>query len=175
VPTQFAFRTVALLAVFAFAAGCLAAVAGAQTAAPTPPQRTLVAVGSGTVSVTPNDKNSNASIVAAVKSAEGKALPAAYKDAQAQAAALAAAGGVTLGPVISLANSAAAGNAFFGIGVYGTTYGSFGRNTYCGNIRTRTSKVGKDGVRHYGPFRTRRVCRAPNVVQRTVQLTYALA
>ena len=120
-----AFRAVAVLAIFAFLAGCLAAVANAQAPAPTTQQRTLVAVGTGTIKVTPKDRNDNASIVAAVKDANDKALPAALTDARTQATQLAAAAGVTLGPVISLSNSGTSAAGVF-YGPYYGVDGSFG-------------------------------------------------
>lgn len=169
-----AFRAVAVLAIAAFLAGCVAAVANAQAPAPTPPQRTLVAVGTGTIRVTPKDRNDNASIVAAVKDADAKALPAALNDARTQATALAAAAGVTLGGLVSLSNSASNGNGVF-YGGYYPVYGSFGPNRFCGTVRTRSSSVDSRGVRHYGRVRSHRVCRVPSVIQRSVQLTYALA
>jgi uncharacterized protein DUF541 len=172
VPTPFAFRAVAAVAIFAFLAGCLAAAASAQEAAP---QHTLVAVGTGTIKVTPKDAKDNASIVAAVKDATAKALPAAIKDARTQATELAAAAGVTLGPLVSLSNNASpySGGIFYGP-IYPAS-GSFGPGKYCGTLRTRSSHIGKDGKRHFGKVRSRRVCRVPPVVQRAVQLTFALA
>jgi uncharacterized protein YggE len=172
VPTPFAFRTVAALAMVAFLAGCLAAVANAQDAGPAP-QRTLVSSGTGTVLVKPKDANDNASIVAAVKAAEAKALPAALTDAKTEAAALAAAAGLTLGTLVSIANAASNGAPFYG--PFFSSYGSFGPDKYCGTVRSRPSTIGKDGKRHYGKVRSRRVCRVPTSVQRAVQLTYALA
>jgi uncharacterized protein YggE len=170
VPTQFAFRTVAVVAIFAFVAGCLAAVANAQDVAP----RTVVAAGTGAIKVTPKDAKSNTSIIAAVDAAQAKALPAALKDAQVQALELAGAAGVTLGPLLSVSNVASpVGGVFFG--PYYSTTGTFGPGKYCGNVRTRSVTIGKDGKRHYGKFHTRRTCRVPQVVQRSVQLTYAIA
>jgi hypothetical protein len=169
-----AFRAVAFLAVVAFLAGCLAAVASAQAPAPTTQQRTLVAVGTGTIKVTPKDRDDNASIVAAVKDADARALPAALNDARTQATALAAAAGVTLGAVISLSNSATNSNGIF-YGGYYPVFGSFGPNRFCGMVRTRSSSVDSRGVRHYGRVKSHRVCRVPSVIQHAVQLTYALA
>ena len=138
-----AFRAVAVLAIFAFVAGCLAAVANAQAPVPTTQQRTLVAVGTGTINVTPKDRNDNASIVAAVRAANDKALPAALTDARTQATQLAAAAGVTLGPVISLSNSGTSGNGVFFYGPYYSVVGTFGPNRFCGTVRTRSSSVDK--------------------------------
>lgn len=168
--TQLAFRTVAVVAFLAFAGGCLAAAANAQQAAP-PPERTLVALGTGTAAVTPHDRKSNASILAAVRRADAKALPLALADARADAGRLAAAAGVTLGPLVSISNSPTTGGFF---GPYLPTTGTFGPDKFCGTVRTRSVKVDRAGKRHYGPFRTRRTCRIPSTVQRAVQLTFAL-
>jgi hypothetical protein len=172
-PRHLVFRTVALVAVVAFAAGCLAAVSQAQepTAAP---QRTLVAVGAGLAKVTPKDRNANASIVAAIEAAEQQALPRAVADGRSEAQALATAAGVTLGTLVSVSNNPTVAGPFYGP-YYGSTYGSFGPNQFCGTIRVPVFKQGADGKRHRTGTRSRRVCRFPSTLQRTVQLTYALA
>jgi hypothetical protein len=172
-PTQTAFRTVLAVALAAFVAGCLAAAANAQAPAPAAPARTLVSVGTGTIKVTPKDRTSNPSIVAAVEAAETKALPAALAEAREEATKLAAAAGVTLGPLVSLSNTATSNGGYF-VGPYYPTTGTFGPGKFCGNVRTRSVTVGKDGKRHLGKIRTRRTCRIPSVVQRSVQLTFAL-
>jgi uncharacterized protein YggE len=169
-PTTFAFRTVALVAMFAFVAGCLAAVAQAQDAAPVP-QHTLIASGAGQVKPTPRDRNDNASIAAAVEKAEAKALPLAVADARAQAQQLATATGVTLGALVALSNSGTT-NGFYGP-FYGAS-GTFGPNKYCGIIRTRRTIVDAKGNRRPGKVRTRRACRVPNTIQRVVSLTFAI-
>jgi hypothetical protein len=172
-PTQTAFRTVLAVALAAFLAGCLAAAANAQAPAPAAPARTLVSVGTGTVKVTPKDRTSNPSILAAVEAAETRALPAALAEAREEATKLAAAAGVTLGPLVSLSNTATSNGGYF-VGLYYPTTGTFGPGKFCGNVRTRPVTVGKDGKRHLGKVRTRRTCRIPSVVQRSVQLTFAL-
>lgn len=172
-PTQTAFRTVLAVALAAFVAGCLAAAANAQAPAPAAPARTLVSVGTGTIKVAPKDRTSNASIAAAVEAAETKALPAALADARDEATKLASAAGVTLGPLVSLSNTATGTSGFF-VGPYYPTTGPFGPGKFCGNVRTRSVTVGKDGKRHLGRVRTHRTCRIPSVVQRSVQLTFAL-
>lgn len=173
-PTPFAFRTVAVVALVAFFAGVLAAVANAQQAA-SAPQRTLVAAGVGTIKVTPKDAKDNDSIKAAVADATAKALPAAIQDARTQAGQLAAAAGVTLGPLVSVSNEAqpALGGVYYGP-IYPAT-GSFGPGRFCGTVKTRSVHVDKNGKRHYGKAKARRVCRVPSVVQRAVALTFALA
>jgi hypothetical protein len=162
-PTPFALRTVVLVALFAFVAGCLAAVAQAQDAAPAP-QRTLVASGTGQAKPTPKDRNDNASIAAAVEKAEAKALPLAVADARAQAQELAGA---------TVSNSAPT-NGFYGPGFYYGAAGTFGPGKFCGNVRTRHTTVDANGKRHLGKVRTRRTCRIPQSVQRQVSLTFAL-
>jgi uncharacterized protein YggE len=172
VPTTFAFRAVATVAIFAFLAGCLAAVASAQEPVPQP-QRTLIAAGQGAVKVTPKDRDSNASIVAAVNAANAKALPLAIKDARTQAAQLATAAGVTLGALVTVSNSAPVTGPFYG--PYYPVTGTFGPNQFCGKVTTRPSHIDKSGKRVFGKPRTRRTCRIPATIQRSVQLTFALA
>ena len=169
-PTQLAFRTVAVVALFAFLAGCLAAVAGAQTSVPTPAQPTVVSTGTGSAKVTPKDRKSDKSIQAAVDHAQSSSLPLAFADAKTQAGQLAAQAGVALGALVSIANSP--GPIYFG--PYGST-GSFGPGKWCGSVRTRSVTVGKDGTRHYGKYHTHRTCRFPSSVTRTVTLTFAIA
>jgi uncharacterized protein YggE len=170
VPTQLAFRTVAAVALLAFIAGCLAAVAGAQTPVPPATQPSVVATGTGSAKVTPKDRTSNASIQAAVDRAQSSSLPLAFADAKTQAGQLAAQAGVGLGALITIANGP--GQLFYG--PYGAT-GTFGADQWCGNVRTRSVTVGKDGKRHYGKFHTKRTCRFPGTVTRQVTLTYAIA
>ena len=171
-PTSFAFRTVAAVAIFAFLAGCLAAVAGAQEPA-APPQRTIVAAGTGLAKVTPKDREDNASIVAAVEAAEQRALPRAFTDAREQAAELATQAGVTLGTLLTVSNGPA--NAGIVYGPFGSYGGSFGPNQYCGTVKTRTVTRDKQGKRHLGKPHSKRVCRFPSTLQRAVQLTYAVS
>jgi uncharacterized protein YggE len=171
VPTPFAFRAVAVVSIFAFLAGCLAAVASAQEVAP---QHTLVSNGTGFIKVTPKDPKDNASIVAAVNAAGDKALPAAITDARTQAGALATAAGVTLGPLVSISNSVSPYGGYYFGPIYPIS-GTFGPDKFCGNVRTRPVTVDKNGKRHLGKARTRRTCRFPSTLQRSVQLTFALA
>jgi hypothetical protein len=172
--TPFAFRTVVLVAVLAFAAGCMAAVAQAQAQeAVPPPQRTIVATGNGSAIPKPADRTRNASIVAAVKQADAKALPLAVADARAQAADLAGATGTVLGPLLSVSNAGAA-NGIYGSIVIGGVGGTFGPGQFCGNVRSRPSHVDAQGVRRFGKVRTRHTCRVPSTVQRAVTLTFAI-
>jgi uncharacterized protein YggE len=170
VPTQLAFRTVAAVALFAFLAGCLAAVAGAQTPVPPATQPTVVSTGTGSAKVTPKDRTDNQSIQAAFDRAQATSLPLAFDDAKTQAGQLAAQAGVGLGALVTIANSP--GPVFYG--PYGAN-GTFGAGQWCGNVRTRPVTVAKDGTRHYGKYRTHRTCRFPSSVTRTVTLTYVIA
>jgi uncharacterized protein YggE len=167
-PTHLAFRAVLAVALLAFAAGCLAAAAQAQDAAPSTAQRTLISAGTGQANVTPTDTKNNAAIVKAIEAAEAKALPLAMANAKSEAQALATAAGVTLGSLVSISNAA---NSPF----YGPFYafGSFGPNKFCGKARIGHSVIGKDGRRRT-TFTTKFVCRYPHQIQRQVQLTYAL-
>jgi hypothetical protein len=165
-PAPLAFRTVAILALIAFAIGCVAAAAQAQAPIATP---TVVATGFAAADVTPLHRTVNASIAAAVERAEAKALPEAIADAKANAAALATAAGVALGPLLSVSNTPA--SPYFGpfYGVQGT----FGPGQYCGTVRTTVFKTGKDGKRHRVGTRSRRSCRVPRSVSQSVELTFA--
>ena len=172
-PAPFAVRAVVLVAVLAFAAGCLAAAAQAQEAV-TAPQRTVIASGTGSAVPKPADRTDNASIAAAVAKADAKALPLAVADARAQATQLAAATGTTLGALLAVSNSGSS-NVIFGPVFYGATGGTFGPGKYCGNVRSRPSHVDAKGVRRFGKVRTHRTCRVPATVQRVVTLTFAIA
>jgi hypothetical protein len=98
-------------------------------------------------------------------------MPRAFADAREQAGELAAGAGVTLGALVTVSNVQSGGAFCFG--PYGSS-GTFGPDTYCGNVRTRSVTIGKDGKRHYGKYRTHRTCRFPSTVTRAVQLSYAI-
>src|SRR3954470_7201616 len=74
-----------------------------------PPARTIVAVGaaSSPVTVAKADRCDNAAIKTAVDAAQQKALPQALAEGREYATKLAAAAGVTLGPLLSVSNAPA--------------------------------------------------------------------
>src|SRR5689334_4290767 len=91
-------RTVPLAAVTAAA---LLAAPAADAQAPAP-ARTITAIAAGRVTVNRSVAQNNRAIAAAVESARNKAIPLAIGNAREEAQRLAAAGGVTLGAVVSV-------------------------------------------------------------------------
>src|SRR4051812_14525528 len=152
-----------------------APAAGAQAPAPAP-ARTITATAAGRASVnTPVAQNSKA-IAAAVEAARNRAIPLAIANAREEAQRLAAAGGLTLGPLVSISEPAP--SPFFG-GPAGAAYGSegtFGPGKFCGRIRTPVRRRDARGVlRNTGRVRTRFGCRVPGEVAQTVSATFAVS
>jgi hypothetical protein len=157
-------RPVGLLTVGAavLAVAVLPAPARAQA-----PATTLTASGLAQVVPKPEDRQSETSIRAAVEAAEAAALPKAVVDAKTHALALAAAAGLTLGPLLSIAD--APPNSF----PYYYSFGTFPNGRFCGTVR-KTRIVVRDGKRRRVSAGTRRVCRVPPQIVSSVQLTYAI-
>ncbi len=157
-----------LLALAALGASlALPTVAGAQAPVPA---ATVEAYGTGSVKPVPKDEKSNTSIAASVQVAQDKALPRAVADARTQAQELARAAGLTLGALTSVSNDSQPSPFFTPYGQEGT----FGPGRYCGTVRTPRYKT-VNGKRVRVGTRTRRSCRVPTTVTRTVKLTYAAA
>jgi uncharacterized protein YggE len=133
------------------------------------PAATLTANGLGEAKVQPEDRRNDASIRKAVEAANAKALPDAMANARAHAAELAAAAGVTLGPLVSIADSPNGGYGFF------AQQGTFGNGHYCGKVRN-THTVVRDGVRRRVAAKgTHRACRVPREVYASVALTFSVS
>jgi hypothetical protein len=131
-----------------------------------------MAIGTAHVKPVPGDRGSEASIRKAVAAAYAKALPLAVADARADAGELAAAAGVKLGTLLSVAEPSAAGYPFG----FSPENGTFGNGRFCGNVRRFRTIVRRDGSRRRVPLKgTRRVCRVPANVSATVSLSYAIA
>jgi hypothetical protein len=146
------------------ASGLAAAPAHAQQ-----PATTLTANGIGEAKPEPENRRSDRSIREAVAAANAKALPEAMANARAHAAELAAAAGVTLGPLVSIADQPNNGYFFYG------QNGTFGNGHYCGKVR-KTHTVVRNGVRRRVAAKgTRRVCRAPREVSVSVALTFSVS
>jgi uncharacterized protein YggE len=146
----------------------VALVVAAAPAVAQQPATTLTANGIGEAKPTPENRKSDASIRKAVKEANAKALPEAMDSARAHAAELAAAAGVTLGPLISIADNPNNGYAFF------TQNGTFGNGRFCGQVRN-TRTVVRNGVRRRVAAKgTHRVCRVPPELYATVSLTFSV-
>jgi len=155
-----------LVALTLSAAALPAAEAGAQA----PASGTIVAIGSASVTPTPGDRKSDASISKAVVAAQAAALPLAIRAARARAQVLATESGLTLGPLVGIADEAP--SPFGGFGPFGTD-GTFGPGRYCGTVsRFRTVRLPNGSFRRTR-LGTRRLCRIPNRVGTTVAVTYA--
>ena len=133
-------------------------------------QPTLTATGTGEAKPAPEDRHSDASIHAAVDAANVAALPKAIADARAHAARLATAAGMTLGPLLSIADTPNNGYPFY----YGQN-GTFGNDHFCGKVRN-TKTVVRNGVRRRVAAKgTHRICRVPPEVYATVSLTFSVS
>jgi hypothetical protein len=95
---------------------------------------TVTANGTGQAPVTTTDRKHNAPILAAVKAAHTAAIPKAISDAREEAQKLAAAAGLTLGALQSVAE---APPSPFIYGPFGSGYdvGPFGPGKFCGTDR----------------------------------------
>jgi hypothetical protein len=89
--------------------------------------------GTGAVTPKPANRTSNASIAAAVEKAEQAATPLAIGDGQVRAKRLADLSGMTLGPLLAIAETQAVP---YGIIVPFGGIGPFGPARFCGTVRT---------------------------------------
>ena len=144
----------------------LAAVAPPAFAQEAAEPRTVSATGLGTARVRPADRHDNKSIRKAVQGAVKKALPRALGDARKDARALAADTGLTLGEIVAVAETPPSP-----FGFYDDTNGSFGPGRYCGKLRV--SVLRRIDGRRRRVVRTRRVCRFPTTVSKSVTMTFA--
>jgi Protein of unknown function (DUF541) len=165
-------RTVPLAAAALAATLLVASAARAQAPAPA---RTITAVAAGRAPVNKKAAQNSKAIAAAVEAARTRALPLAIANAREEAQRLAAAGGLTLGPLVSVAEPQP--GPFFGGpggGPYGTE-GTFGPGKFCGQIRTPVRRRDAAGrLRNTGRVRTRFGCRVPDEVAQTVSATFAV-
>jgi hypothetical protein len=146
---------------------CALAAAPARAQQPT---TTLTAAGIGEAKPEPENRRSDRSIREAVAAANAKALPEAMANARAHATELATAAGVTLGPLISIADSPSNGYPFF----YGQN-GTFGDGHFCGQVRN-TKTVVRNGVRRRVAAKgTHRACRVPPQIYASVALTFSVS
>ena len=143
---------------------CLLAIPAAAPAQ----DRTVTAIGTGIARVKPGDRHDNASIRRAVDRATSRALPRAIADAKRDASSLAASYRLTLGDVISVAETLP--SPFGGFG-YAEAEGPFGPGRYCGQIRR--SVIRRIDGRRRRVVRSRRICTFPRQVSQSVTVTYA--
>ena len=167
-------RTVPL-ATAVFVATLIAAPA-ARAQAPAP-ARTITATAAGRVTVDRDGLAQNSKAIgAAVDAARDRAIPLAIANAREEAQRIAAAGGLTLGPLVSVSEPQP--SPFFGGplgGAYGTE-GTFGPGKFCGQIRTPIRRRDAQGrLVSTGRVRSRFGCRVPSEVAQTVSATFAVS
>lgn len=155
------------------AAGASAATTVVAVATPSPGQvsatgDTIVAVATGQATPRPANPRSNSSIVAAVAKARALATPRALINAQVQAANMASASGLTLGPVIGVSQDTSAGLYSF---YYSQLLSQLGPNRFCGPV-TRSVVRRVNGKRTVVK-RTTRKCEIPPFVTITLAVTFS--
>jgi Protein of unknown function (DUF541) len=162
----------ATLAAGATAFLLLAPSASAQ--APAPTANTITAIAAGRVAVDRDVAQNSKAIGAAVEAARDRAVRRAIANAREEAARMAAAGGLTLGALVTVAEVQP--NPFFG-GQIGGAYGgdgTFGPGKFCGTIRTAVRRRDASGRLRTVRTRTRFGCRIPGEVVQNVSATFAV-
>jgi uncharacterized protein YggE len=134
--------------------------------------KSVTALGLGQVTVSPNDRHNNASIVAAVEASEAKAIPQAMQSARERATKLAQAGGLTLGAVQSV-EEVQQQFPFYGPGGPNAYPAPFGKDKYCGDERRPRFRRDATGRRRVVGTRTVHVCRPPRFVIINLSVTFA--
>jgi uncharacterized protein YggE len=127
--------------------------------------QTITATGTAQTRVKAKDRNSNASIAAAVERAHKASIAGALKEAHEYAVLYAKAVGMTLGNVISVSD---AQNGF----VYGpgTLIGPFGPDRFCGTI---TRVLGRPVKGQKPKLKKVHRCFVPQFASATLTVTYA--
>ncbi len=160
-------------AVAATAAAAVLTTSPAMAQVPAaPPPHTISVTGSAQVEPKPFDRRSNASIRRAVAAARAKALPLAIADGRARAAELAQAAGLSLGGLISIADTSFGRAIPFGGGPFAAD-GGFGPGEYCGTVRRPITRRDAGGRRRVVGTRTSRICRVPRYVDTNLVLVFS--
>jgi hypothetical protein len=149
----------------------LAAAPAAAQSTPSTQAKSVTATGTGQARVVPTNRHSNASIVAAVSAAHVKAIGGALREAHEYAADYAQASGFTLGDVLSVSDTQTQSNGGFSYGPgYGSSFGPFGANRYCGTI---PQVVGRPVKGHRPKIRKVHRCFVPAFAYTTLTVTYS--
>jgi hypothetical protein len=148
--------------VAALAAGCVAAPAYAQT---------VQATGTGQAEVHVTKPLSQLKIARAVETARDLAVPRAFLNTRVQATRYATAAQLVLGDIVAVEEPVASplGGYFFG-----TSFGRFGPNKYCGRVTTVKRRT-VDGVRKVVSRKTRVRCFKPEYISVSVAVTFNAA
>jgi hypothetical protein len=161
-------RTLAAAAIATLASAGLATGKGEPPVLPPdPPPYTVIAHGIGTAAVGDPLHQTDDSIEHVVRLARAGAMPEAVTRARAEAQALAAAAGLTLGPAVGVARDTPP------LGSYVQDDGEFGVGKWCGRIYLGSRRVRRaDGtIRRVSRFRYG--CRSPKTT--TVRVTVIFA
>jgi len=160
------------LTVVAATSAALFAVPAATAQAPAPaPGRTITATAAGRVTIPRDVARNSKAIGAAVEAAHDRAVRLAIANAREEAVRLAAAGGLTLGALVTVAETQP--SPFFGgSSVYGAD-GTFGPGKFCGQIRTPIRRRTASGRLQTVGSRAHFGCRIPPEVSQTVSATFA--
>jgi hypothetical protein len=152
-------------------AGALSLVAATSataqigTSTPTTSANTIVVIATGQAEVKAANRNSNASIRAAVLDAQRTATPRGIINARVSAAVVGNAAGLTVGAIISVEDQ----SLFYSPGF---NY-QFGLNQYCGKVPRRRVVRDADGKRKVIRLPARRRCNVPEYAITTIKVTFA--
>jgi uncharacterized protein YggE len=144
----------------------VAALAGSAPAVADQTAKTVTATGNAEVKVVPKNRQSNASIKAAVEAAHRAGIADALHDAHGYALKYAKATGLTLASIVSVSDVPATGVGYYGPG------GPFGPNQYCGTIHRAIIKVVNGKRKVVGTKRVHR-CIVPPFELTTLTVTYS--
>jgi hypothetical protein len=147
-----------------------AAIAALAVAAPAAADqaKSITATGTSQERVTPKNRNSNASIAAAVEKARKAGISGAFKDAHEYALDYAKAAGLTLGRIISVSDAQNSGQGYY----VGAFFGPFGPNQFCGEVTRPITKVVAGKRKQVGVKHIHR-CFVPPFQATTLTVTYA--
>ncbi len=156
-------HVVSTIAVIATLLGAAPAIAQTTQSSTVP---TVTATGSAQSRVKPKNRQSNASIAAAVDRARRASIAGALRQAHEYAEDYAKAVGLTLDSVISVSDTA---NPFYGVGPFATV-GPFGPGQYCGMIE---QLVGKPVKGQKPKLKKVHRCIVPRYASSTLTVTYS--
>ena len=160
----------ALAAGAVFSAGAVALASGPAPVDRGYPPPGVTAIGAASVRVDATSRDSETQIRRAVERATAQARPRAFADARSKAGAMAAAAGIRLGAVWSVAQDPNV--PYPGSGV---NQGTFGGNDYCGRVRRPAGhRIASDG-RRVRRYVQRYACRAPREVDVYLVVAFAQA
>ncbi|MEQ1737928.1 MAG: hypothetical protein ABL886_16165 [Rhodoglobus sp.] len=149
-------------------AASVVAVAAAPAGQATTTGDAIIAVATGQAIPKPADRNSNASIIASITEARALAIPRALINAQVQAAQIATATGLTLGPVTQVSQDTLSGLYAYS---FNQQIFKLGPNRYCGPVQKRIVRRVKG--KRVVLTRTTKQCYVPPFIATTLSVTFS--